>query len=342
MIGPLQLLVIGFDEDKYARDIIVELKNLRKEKIIRLFDLLYVIKHKDGTIASKEVSDLQAEEQREFGTLIKSLIGLTGKDLEHAGAEEVANSIDSAGNDFGLSELEIQDVANQIPNGSAALLVIFEHLWARGVKRAMLRAGGYVTAQGFINPETLQAATNELAIVLESINKAEAASMEKMAGVVTDAHTQEEEARLRAAEAAAEAEAIEKTAAQAVAAADLMAEEADQALTEAQAREEEARQHAAEVTAETQAAEDAAFAEVEAVRRAAVRQQEQAEAKAAEAVKQAEEIEAAAVLRALNAMVAANIIEKKAAREALRTVINANVIEASAAREAASMLSADQ
>ena len=33
MIGPLQLVVIGFDEDKYARDIILEIKKLRKEKI---------------------------------------------------------------------------------------------------------------------------------------------------------------------------------------------------------------------------------------------------------------------------------------------------------------------
>ena len=53
MIGPLQLLVIGFDEDTYAKEIMVELKNLRKHNVIRLFDLLYIIKHPDGTIASK-------------------------------------------------------------------------------------------------------------------------------------------------------------------------------------------------------------------------------------------------------------------------------------------------
>ena len=35
MIGPLQLLVIGFDEDKYAKEIMVELRKLRQEKIRR-------------------------------------------------------------------------------------------------------------------------------------------------------------------------------------------------------------------------------------------------------------------------------------------------------------------
>ncbi|MFN2187865.1 MAG: hypothetical protein ACK2T3_03810, partial [Candidatus Promineifilaceae bacterium] len=81
MIGPLQLVVIGFDEDKYARDIILEVKELRKKGAIRLFDLLYLFKHEDGTIDSREVSDLEAEEQREFGTLIKSLIGLVSVDV---------------------------------------------------------------------------------------------------------------------------------------------------------------------------------------------------------------------------------------------------------------------
>ncbi|HCB49328.1 MAG TPA: hypothetical protein DEP47_07365 [Chloroflexi bacterium] len=338
MIGPLQLSVIGFDEDKYYRDIIVELKNLRKEKIIRLFDLLYLIKHPDGTIAAKEVDDLQASEQREFGTLIKSLLGLSAKDAQHINADEVAEAIGSEGDEFGMSESEIQALADQIPNGSSAIFVIFEHSWARGVKKAILDAGGYLRAQGLINPESLQTTTNELAIVLEAIEKAETASMEKMAGVMADAKAQEEEAQRHADEAVAEAQAIEATAMAALAAAALKEEEANQAVAEAEARVEAARQHAAEVAAEAEAMEDEAFAQAEAVRRAAERQKEKAEAEAAEALREAEEIEAAAVLRAMNAMVAARIIEKEAVREALNAVIAADVIEASAAQKAAKSL----
>ena len=96
MIGPLQLVVIGFEQDKYARDIILELKNLRKERTIRIFDLLYIFKHEDGSITSKEVSDLQEEEQREFGTLVRTLLDLSTKDVEHMNADEVAESLGSA------------------------------------------------------------------------------------------------------------------------------------------------------------------------------------------------------------------------------------------------------
>jgi uncharacterized membrane protein len=366
VIGPLQLTVIGFDEDKYARDIIVELKNLRKEKIIRLFDLLYLIKHQDGTIAAKEVDDLEASERREFGTLIKSLLDLSTKDAEHADADQVAEAIGGAGDGSGMSESEIQNLADQMPDGSSAIFVIFEHSWARGVKKAILNAGGYLRAQGLINPESLQTATNELAIVLEAIEKAESSSMEKMAGVVADAKAQEEEAQQTAEEKVAEAKAREVAAAAALAAAVLKEEEANKAVAEAEARAEAARQHAAEVAAEAEAMEDEAFAQAEAVRRAAERQKMKAEAEAAEAVRgaeemeseaaeamreaeeieaeaaevvrEAEEMEAAAVLRAMNAMVAARIIEKEAVREALNAVIAADVIEASAARKAAQSL----
>ncbi|HSG18787.1 MAG TPA: hypothetical protein VLE70_21015 [Anaerolineae bacterium] len=340
MLGPLQLTVVGFDEDKYARDIILEIKNLRKSKTIRLFDLLYLFKHPDGTFEGKEVSDLAAEEQREFGSVIKTLIGLSAGDMEHVGADDVAETLENMDSGFGLSDSELQAVADQMPNDSSAIFVLFEHAWARGVKQAMINAGGTLHTQGMLDPDTLKVATNELATVLEAIDKSEMAAMEQMAEVITGAKVEEEEARVKKVEAEAEAEAAATLAAAAVAEAIAVSDQVDQSVTEARAREEEALRRAEEVKAEAQAQEDAAFAEVEAVRQAAQRQVEQAEAMAAEAVQRAEEIEAEAVLRAVNALVAARVIQRSAAREALEAIVDADVIEVSAARRAAKNLSA--
>jgi len=342
MLGPLQLTVVGFDEDKYARPIILEIKNLRKSKTIRLFDLLYLFKHPDGTFEAKEASDLAEEEQREFGSVIKSLIGLSAGDIEHVGADDVADTLDNMDSGYGLSDAELQAVADQMPNGSSAIFVLFEHAWARGVKEAMIAAGGKLHAQGILNPETLKMATNELATVLEAIDKSESAAMEKMAEVITGAHAEEEEAHEKKEAAEAEAEAATTLAAVAVAEAVAVSEQVDQSVAEARTREEEALRQAEQAKAEAQAQEDAAFAEVEAVRRAAQRQVEQAEAKAAEAVQMAEEIEAEAVLRAVNALVAARVIEQSATRQALEAIVDANVIELSAARRAAANLSASR
>jgi uncharacterized membrane protein len=347
MLGPLQLTVIGFDEDKYARDIILEIKSLRQAKTIRLVDLLYVFKHADGTIDSKEATDLQEEEQREFGTLLRSLVGLSKQDTEHADADAVAESLKSAGDQFGFSSAEIKDLADRIPNNSSAILVIFEHAWARRVKAAIVQAGGYLRAQGLIDPATLQTATNELAAVLEAVEKSEAAAMDKLVDTKVGAEAEAEEARAQAAAAIADAEAKEaaavaalaaaalreKEAAEAVAAAEAREEEARQqaakAAEEAQTREEEARQQLAKAIEEAQAQEDQAFADLEAVKRAAKRQEEQAMARAAEVERQAKEMEDQAVLKAMDALVAANYLERRSSRDAIDALIAANVLDAS-------------
>ena len=340
MIGPLQLIVIGFDEDKYARDIILEIKNLRQKQAIRLFDLLYIFKHEDGTIDSQEVSDLQAEEQREFGTLIKSLIGLSTKDLDHADADEVAASIHVAEKEFGVSQSELQSFADDLPNGSSAIFVAFEHVWARGFKQAIIDNNGYLRAAGMIDPNTLKLAADELASVLEAIDKTEKASMEKMAVILAATKAREDEASAKAAAVESEAEAIEESAEARMARAKALAVMAAGVEIEALAREEAALKHADEVAHEVEEIEDQAFLEAEAVRKVAQRQKEEALADAAEVVQESQDIEAAAVLRAVNALVMADLIEQEATQEALDAIFAARVIEASAARRAARALSA--
>jgi hypothetical protein len=44
------------------------------------------------------------------------------------------------------------DVLEQIPNDSAAALVLIEHHWAVPLRDAVMRAGGYRVADGFISP----------------------------------------------------------------------------------------------------------------------------------------------------------------------------------------------
>jgi hypothetical protein len=44
------------------------------------------------------------------------------------------------------------DVLEDIPNGTAAALVLLEHHWAVGLRDAVARAGGYRVSEGFISP----------------------------------------------------------------------------------------------------------------------------------------------------------------------------------------------
>src|SRR5206468_10170603 len=52
---------------------------------------------------------------------------------------------------------EVWDVLEDIPNDSAAALVLLEHHWAVPLRDAVVRAGGFRISDGFISPADLVA-----------------------------------------------------------------------------------------------------------------------------------------------------------------------------------------
>ena len=52
---------------------------------------------------------------------------------------------------------EAWDVLGEIPNNSAAALILLEHHWAVGLRDAVYRAGGFRLADGWISPLDLVA-----------------------------------------------------------------------------------------------------------------------------------------------------------------------------------------
>ena len=66
-IGPVQLVVLGFEGNSVTGEILAELRRLRDHDVIRLIDLLFVSKDESGEVAVMEASDLTQEEAMEFG-----------------------------------------------------------------------------------------------------------------------------------------------------------------------------------------------------------------------------------------------------------------------------------
>ena len=151
-IGPVQLIVLGFKHPEFHGEIIDELERLRASDTVRVIDSLAVYKDKDGEVEIEHLSNLSEEEAIELGSTIGALIGLgiEGEEGIAAGAEAGAE----AGAD-GLqvfSEQETWDVLEEIPNDSAAALILLEHHWAVPLRDAIMRAGGFRISDGFISP----------------------------------------------------------------------------------------------------------------------------------------------------------------------------------------------
>jgi uncharacterized membrane protein len=57
--------------------------------------------------------------------------------------------------EFGIDAEGIRGIADDIPAGGAAMLVVVEHRWAIPFRDAARASGGVVLAQDFLNPEAL-------------------------------------------------------------------------------------------------------------------------------------------------------------------------------------------
>jgi hypothetical protein len=144
-LGPVQLLVVGFDRPDFSGEVLSELERLRESDVVRVIDLLVVHKGADGVVRRLHHSDLTAGEAEGAGAVVGALIGLGATPVEaesgHLPAEEELWSVDEA-----------------IPNDSAAAIALVEHRWAIATRDAIRAAGGVPVADAWIHPADLVAA----------------------------------------------------------------------------------------------------------------------------------------------------------------------------------------
>ncbi len=156
-IGPVQLIVLGFKNPHFHGEIIAELERLRASDMIRVIDSLVVYKGPEGELEVEHLSNLSESEAIELGSKIGALIGLgiEGEEGAEAGALAGAEEVAADGGVNVFTEEEGWDILEDIPNNSAAALVLLEHHWAVPLRDAVMRAGGFRISDGFISPLNL-------------------------------------------------------------------------------------------------------------------------------------------------------------------------------------------
>ena len=153
-IGPVQLIVLGFAHPDFHGEIIAELERLKESDTVRVIDSLAVYKDANGEIEVEHLSNLTQDEAIELGSKVGALIGL-GIEGDEEGAAEGALAGAEAAAEGGVKVFDDEaewDVIEDIPNDSAAALVLIEHHWAVPLRDAIARAGGFRISDGFISP----------------------------------------------------------------------------------------------------------------------------------------------------------------------------------------------
>jgi uncharacterized membrane protein len=153
-VGPVQLLVLGFEKPAFRGEVLAELERLRESDIVRVVDGLAVYKDAAGSVTSMEIGQLNADEKADFGALVGNLVGLG------AGGDEGMAAGAQAGAEAGvhghlLPESEIVEVLSGLPTESAAALLLIEHRWAIPLHEALLRVGGSIVQNTWVSSADL-------------------------------------------------------------------------------------------------------------------------------------------------------------------------------------------
>ena len=135
---PLEYALIKFENAKPTGKVVPELVDSAARGIVRYIDIIFIQKDEEGNTSTLELNELDPETYALFVPMGEHVSSL-----------------------FTTDDLEI--AAGKLPNGSAAMLILWENLWVAGLRQALVDAGGELVERAQIAPEVIEQFEQELA-----------------------------------------------------------------------------------------------------------------------------------------------------------------------------------
>ena len=145
MTGPVQVLVVGFDQPSFSGEVMAELDRLGQAGTIRLIDVLLVARGDDGSFDSLPFPEGAAPG---LGRLAAEILGEADADGVGPTAAEDADADGADGAAWSL--------ADAVPVGSSAAVALIEHLWAIPLRAAVHRSGGRALDETWLAPADVE------------------------------------------------------------------------------------------------------------------------------------------------------------------------------------------
>ncbi|MFL7838912.1 MAG: DUF6325 family protein [Candidatus Promineifilaceae bacterium] len=141
--GPVDFIALEFEGNHFKGDILASLADLVEQKIVRVIDLVVIVKDEEGEIMVREIQQLDNEVLAIFDPQEISAAGM-------------------------ITEADIEMVGEALDNNTSAGVLLFENLWAIKFKEALIEAGGNLLMQERIPHEVVLEALVDMANFDES------------------------------------------------------------------------------------------------------------------------------------------------------------------------------
>jgi len=141
--GPIDFIALEFEGNKFKGEILASLLELVEQKIVRVIDLVVIMKDEEGEIMVREVQQLDDQLLEIFDP-----------------SEVTASGM--------ITEGDIEMVGEALANNTSAGILLFENLWAVKFKEALIEADGRLLMQERIPHEVVLEALVDMANFDES------------------------------------------------------------------------------------------------------------------------------------------------------------------------------
>lgn len=138
MLGPVDYIVVGFKGNNFDGSVLKELKRAVESGFIRVLDLLLLVRDKNGDVMMAEVMD-QEDDIKEAAVMLGQE---EGKPL--------------------LTKKDVQKIGEEMENDTSAGVLVIEQLWAKDLKKALIKKNAILIDEGRLHPDKVDAALEDL------------------------------------------------------------------------------------------------------------------------------------------------------------------------------------
>jgi uncharacterized membrane protein len=153
-LGPIQMLIFAFAENRFKGEILPELERLKRDGIVRVIDMLVVRKDGAGNVMVTTATDLDWEEAVAFGSYVGSLAGFAAFGAAGIEAGSIAGAAELADGHV-FDEDDVFRVTQALPNDTSAAIMLLEHVWMKPLLDAIDRAEGIELANEWVRADEL-------------------------------------------------------------------------------------------------------------------------------------------------------------------------------------------
>jgi hypothetical protein len=151
-VGPLQLLLIGFDtSERFRGDIVHELLGLRGRGLLRVLDARLFQPADDGSFIEIDLNPVVADPTIPEANPIARLMTGDGNGNGHGNGGGSSREAVAQATGFAFDDLE--KLKEQIEPSELTVAALVEHVWASHLQDAIREAGGTLLGQGLLTPE---------------------------------------------------------------------------------------------------------------------------------------------------------------------------------------------